>query len=229
MAVFAASQAATLLLVGVGMFALLPQGASQGARQMLGVRLAYAASPSALLAAGLIGARIRARGGVGGLWGRVRAGSLLSGAGAGVLLKLVGDAVAAAEAPLLGPLRGNNPLQLYPHAFAGAGARALLAVAVVLVAPAGEETFFRGLLFGWLRRRLPLAAAVALTAAAFGLAHVQVSSGAALAQGLALALPLAVIGAGLCILYEVSGTLWVPAAAHALVNASSLALALLLH
>lgn len=42
---------------------------------------------------------------------------------------------------------------------------------VVLFAPTGEETFFRGFLYGWLRRRLPIAPAAALSGMAFMLLH----------------------------------------------------------
>lgn len=48
----------------------------------------------------------------------------------------------------------------------------LLALIVTAVAaPICEETFFRGMLFGLLRRRMPVSGAVLISATAFGLAH----------------------------------------------------------
>jgi membrane protease YdiL (CAAX protease family) len=134
---------------------------------------------------------------------------------AGIALKLAGDLVFALEAPLLGPPRGNNPLVLHPQAFAHPAALAALAAAVVAVVPPAEELFFRGLLYGWLRRRLGCAPAVVVDALLFGAAHGQP----------ALLLPLAAVGAGLCLLYERTRTLWAPTLAHAALNALSVALA----
>ena len=48
----------------------------------------------------------------------------------------------------------------------------LVVPTVALLAPACEELLFRGALYGWLRGRLPIAAAVAISAAIFAGAHV---------------------------------------------------------
>jgi uncharacterized protein len=48
---------------------------------------------------------------------------------------------------------------------------ALIVPTVALLAPACEELLFRGAIFGWLRGRVPLAAAVAISAALFAGAH----------------------------------------------------------
>ena len=48
---------------------------------------------------------------------------------------------------------------------------ALVVPTVCLLAPACEELLFRGALYGWLRGRLPLVAAVVISAALFGGAH----------------------------------------------------------
>jgi hypothetical protein len=48
---------------------------------------------------------------------------------------------------------------------------ALIVPTVALLAPACEELLFRGAIFGWLRGRLPVAAAVAISAAVFAGAH----------------------------------------------------------
>jgi membrane protease YdiL (CAAX protease family) len=49
---------------------------------------------------------------------------------------------------------------------------AVLAITAVLIAPVVEELFFRGLLLRSLQRRVPALTAVAISALAFGLAHV---------------------------------------------------------
>jgi membrane protease YdiL (CAAX protease family) len=136
--------------------------------------------------------------------------------GAGVALKFGGDLLAAAESRWLGPLHGNNPLLLYPHAFAHPLPLAGLIAAIVAAAPVAEELFFRGLVYGWLRARLGRASATAVGAVLFAAAH----------QNLTLVLPLTLVGAGLGWLYEESGSLWPPVLAHAAVNAASLTLTL---
>lgn len=81
-------------------------------------------------------------------------------------------------------------------------------VVVVLLAPVGEELFFRGLLFGALRGRWRFASSAALSAAVFAVFHV-----------LPLLMPLMfVVGYALAWLYERRGSLVVPMAAHAAFN-----------
>ena len=65
----------------------------------------------------------------------------------------------------------GNTRQLFiqhPH---GLGILLLALLVTAVAAPICEEAFFRGMLFRLLRRRLPLWAAVLLSATAFGLAH----------------------------------------------------------
>lgn len=215
LATFVGAQVCGGLLIGV---VLGVMGAQGRGLSTWAVRLTYDLSSLVLLAATLLAlrlARLRAEA-LGGLWRWPGAGALLLGLGAGLVLKLGGDLAAVLQAPLLGPVRGNNPLVLHPTAFASPLLIAGLVVAVVVVAPVAEELFFRGLLYGWLRARLPVPAAVAIAAVLFSVAHFQPG----------LLLPLAVVGAGLCLLYERSRSLWVPAAAHAALNAGSLLLAL---
>lgn len=50
-------------------------------------------------------------------------------------------------------------------------ATAVIVLTVVLIAPVCEELLFRGAIFGWLRRYLPVGVAAALSAALFGGAH----------------------------------------------------------
>ena len=75
----------------------------------------------------------------------------------------------AALSPLLGQPRSNavDVLRIsFDPLFV-----ALVVPTVCLLAPAAEELLFRGALFGWLRRRLPLAWAVLLSAAVFAGLH----------------------------------------------------------
>lgn len=70
-------------------------------------------------------------------------------------------------------LIGHAPQQVVQELDSAHGAKlAVLAVTALAVAPVVEELFFRGLLLRSLQRRLPAPAAVAISALAFGLAHV---------------------------------------------------------
>ncbi|HKJ36457.1 MAG TPA: type II CAAX endopeptidase family protein [Solirubrobacterales bacterium] len=87
----------------------------------------------------------------------------------------------------------------------------LAGVLIIGGAAIGEELFFRGMLFGGLRQRLPLWPAAAISGLLFGLPH--------LPQGdLAVVLQLSIFGAVLAWAYERSGTLWVPIGLHGLNN-----------
>jgi hypothetical protein len=79
---------------------------------------------------------------------------------------------------------------------------------VCLIAPLSEETIFRGFIYGWLRRRLPVLPAVVISAAVFSAAHVV----------LVLALPLFGVGVILALLYEYSDSLLPGAIVHGLFN-----------
>ena len=68
---------------------------------------------------------------------------------------------------------------------------------VCLIAPLAEETIFRGFIYGWLRRRVPVLPAVVISAAVFSAAHLV----------LVLALPLFAVGVILALLYEYSDSL----------------------
>lgn len=188
------------------------------------VRLIYDLSSVALLVAGVVVVRRSAPPGHGGevlgrLWSWPGAWALALGAAAGIVLKYLAAVLGALERPIFPQEGTNNPLVLHPHSFAQPVSVAILFVAVAVAAPLAEELFFRGMLYGWLRAHLGLFWAVLLASMVFGLAH----------QPLSLAPPLAVIGAGLCLLYERWRSLWVPAAAHFAINVSSLVIALRLH
>ena len=84
----------------------------------------------------------------------------------------------------------------------------LAVVAVSVIAPLAEETLFRGFIYGWLRGRVPLAMAVAISALVFAAAHAE----------LALLVPIFVLGCLLALVYERSGSLVPGAIVHAIFN-----------
>lgn len=88
----------------------------------------------------------------------------------------------------------------------------LMAGAVI---PFAEELFFRGVLYGWLRRRYGMWIGIAVSALVFAIAHADIAIGV---SNLILGLVLAWV-------YERSQSLWVPVTLHAVNN--SLAVALL--
>jgi membrane protease YdiL (CAAX protease family) len=193
--------------------ALLGQSAVAGlvrapAAQILS---AYALSAGSLLAA--TGFWLAARGVA---WPSLAPTRTAGGLAAGLALKLAGGAVALLEQLALPRIVPNNPVVTQPGLFRDPLSVGLLVLAVVGAAPLAEEVFYRGVLFQWLRGRLRLPTAAALSGLLFGAAHLD----------LTLLLPLAVVGAGLAVLYERARSLWPCYAAHACLNAVSLALAL---
>jgi membrane protease YdiL (CAAX protease family) len=90
---------------------------------------------------------------------------------------------------------------------------------LLVVVPAGEETFFRGLLFGGLRARWRSHVAVWASALFFALVHQQVVH----------FFPVLVLGGVLGYLREHTGGLVAPIAVHALNNAVAILSAVLLH
>jgi membrane protease YdiL (CAAX protease family) len=98
----------------------------------------------------------------------------------------------------------------------GSIANALIVIVLVtVIAPLGEELFFRGFFYGALRNwRGPILAAI-LSGAVFGLVH----AGSA---PIGYLVPLAFFGIGLCLLYEWTGSLYPPIALHALNNSIAL-------
>ncbi len=92
----------------------------------------------------------------------------------------------------------------------------LAAVLIVALAPLSEEIFFRGFMFGGLRRRFPLWAAAAISGAVFGLLHYTGP------DSIGVVPQLAVLGILLAWLYERTGSLWPPIILHVLNNAIAL-------
>ena len=107
---------------------------------------------------------------------------------------------------------GNSRLLFIQHPH-GIGILALALLVTAVAVPLCEEAFFRGMLLRLLWGRLPLWAAVALSAIAFGLAH------ASPAVSLALLPVFTYMGIVLALLYAKTGLLTNTVLLHALNNA----------
>lgn len=81
---------------------------------------------------------------------------------------------------------------------------------IVILAPFTEEIAFRGLLFGGLRRRLPMIPAALIGGVFFGLLH--------FSTGWSAVPVLIFLGTLFAILYEKTGSLWPPIILHAINN-----------
>ena len=96
----------------------------------------------------------------------------------------------------------------------------LVAIAAVfliaVMAPLGEELFFRGMVFSGFRQRLSFWPAALVAGLVFGSVHAP--------SGLSTVVPLAALGFVFCWLYERTGSLWPAVIAHALNNGLALAL-----
>ncbi|MFO7899940.1 MAG: CPBP family intramembrane glutamic endopeptidase [Planctomycetota bacterium] len=86
-----------------------------------------------------------------------------------------------------------------------------IALAAVVIAPIVEEIFFRGFLYGSLRRWVPPWVAAVTVGLVFGLLH----------PPIATLVPLSLLGAFLCLVYEKTGRLLVPIGMHLLFNLGS--------
>lgn len=78
-----------------------------------------------------------------------------------------------------------------------------------LLIPVAEELFFRGLLFTWFRRRLPLWGATLASSILFSLGH---------ADSPAVVATSFVIGVVNALIYELTGSIWTAIAVHAINN-----------
>jgi uncharacterized protein len=88
---------------------------------------------------------------------------------------------------------------------------------IVVVAPVSEEIFFRGFLFGGLRRGTSFAVAALVSAGIWGLFHYT-------GPGTwGVVIQLTVFGLALAWVYERTGSLWPPIALHVLNNALAFA------
>ena len=90
----------------------------------------------------------------------------------------------------------------------------LLFVTIAVVAPLLEEILFRGLLQNGLSKRLPVWAAIALSALVFGAMHMDLYAMP----------PLVLMGAIFGVIYHLTGSLRVTIVLHMINNAAALAL-----
>jgi membrane protease YdiL (CAAX protease family) len=87
-----------------------------------------------------------------------------------------------------------------------------VSLAVIVVAPVAEETFFRAFFYRALRTRLPVWSAALIDGLVFGVLHFQ-------GIDTAIILPvIAVFGVGQCLVYERTGSLFAVIAIHAAFN-----------
>lgn len=91
-----------------------------------------------------------------------------------------------------------------------------LALAVVVVGPAGEELFFRALIYRGLARLTGPVPAIVASGIAFALVHANAS----------VIVPFALVGMVFAWVYRASGSLWTTIVAHAIFNAVSFVLTL---
>jgi membrane protease YdiL (CAAX protease family) len=153
-------------------------------------------------------------------WQSLRVSSRLPGrdVAAGLLMLLAITPALLLIAGLLNRLVPyHHPILDFLSTHREPGALALTAVSAVIVAPAAEEFFFRGVLQGWLERVAP-AAAVPISAVAFGLAHAD--------HGLGW-IPLVGFGLAAGVLSRQTGSLLASVTLHAGFNAIGLVAALL--
>jgi membrane protease YdiL (CAAX protease family) len=157
------------------------------------------------------------------LWGPTRTtGAMIAiGLGVGVGVAIVAYTVNAIAVLVSGT---EDPVeqQLIQDALAGGLPLVLVALLAVVVAPVTEEVVFRGVLFRALADRLNLAVGVVLSSVIFALIHIEV----VVSQPLAL-LGLFTVGVLLALAYHLTGNLMVPILGHAVFNAISLSLAVL--
>jgi membrane protease YdiL (CAAX protease family) len=130
--------------------------------------------------------------------------ALLTGAGA-LLLSIL---VLQVSLPIFGQPKGF-PLGLLPgDPEAGFVYSMLFFVGVVGTAPLIEEIIYRGVLHGWLRRRLPWFISAIAAAMIHGFIHFDPAATPSLIAVFIL----------FALLYEKTGTLWAPVTAHAIYN-----------
>ncbi len=101
------------------------------------------------------------------------------------------------QLPVLLVQGGGSPLEM-----------SLMAILIVIVAPICEEIVYRGFLFRYLNRRVSIGLAIAISSCIFALMHMNLYS----------FLPLFVLGAGLSLVYRISGNIVSSITIHVLFN-----------
>lgn len=163
----------------IGLVVLVGGATALGTRLLApGWTAAHRADVSALLVAeaylALLAALLLAFGGAAGLQDRLRfrftsAADLAGALGLWVLALFAGALVTAALSPLMGEPESNTVSllrQSFDPLFVG-----VIVPTVCVLGPAAEELLFRGALYGWLARYLPVGLTVVITAAVFAGAH----------------------------------------------------------
>ncbi len=157
------------------------------------------------------------------LWGPTRTTGAMVAIG---LATGVGVAIVAytlnAIVVLLAGVEDPVEQQLLQDALAGGLPLALVALLAVVVAPLAEEVIFRGVLFRALADRINLAVGLVLSSVIFALIHIEV----VVSQPFAL-VGLFTVGFLLALAFHLTGNLMVAVLGHAVFNAISLGLAVL--
>ena len=158
------------------------------------------------------------------LWGPTRTtGAMVAiGLATGVVVAIISFTLNAIVALLAG-VQDPVEQQLLQDALAGGLPLLLVAVLAVVVAPLVEEIIFRGVLFRALADRINLAVGLVLSSAIFTLIHVEI----VFSQPFAL-VGLFTVGFLLALAYHLTGNLMVAILGHAVFNAISLGLTLLI-
>ena len=172
-----------------------------------------------LLVAPILYVRVRFPGAVRRLFGPARptAKEVLIALGAGVVA-LVVFAFGLGNLIQLMANATNSELPPVQESFrqvaADPTAAPLLVLGSVILGPAAEELFYRGMLFTALRRRLPLWPAMGISGVLFGISHLQSTL-----EGYLLVLMIVIpLGMFLAWIYDRRRTLVVPIVAHAVFN-----------
>ena len=157
---------------------------------------------------------------------------LLGPSPTGVLMVAVGLGVGAAtavvaytvNAVLIGVFETSQPVeqQLLNDALAGGATTVLVILIAVVAAPITEEVVFRGVLFRSLSARTGVHLAAVVSSAVFALIHFEIVFSQPLALG-----GLFVVGLALAYAFHATGNLLVPILGHAVFNAISVSLAIL--
>jgi membrane protease YdiL (CAAX protease family) len=149
-------------------------------------------------------------------WGL--AGIGLLAAAACVALSAAGERVAIYAIGLLeGPQQAaaraaaehlDDPLLPVLSTLTGAGAIAWVFILLCIIVPIGEEIFFRGFVYGGLRSRWGVPAALVVSSLAFAVVHLQVVHG----------FPIFLLGAVFALVYQRTGSLVPAVVAHGVNN-----------